>query len=148
MKELYDVGFDEKPGKAELAALKRLYKSIQYPILLEALKQTRRFGGNSIAYTQKIIEQILDADLEIDDFDPDRDITDLLRMVEEEAGEQDELAVKELKAAFVSAVRFWTDLDLVYALRELSGEQDFTLNRFKKVLDTQSWKYDSRDYYV
>ncbi len=142
------MGFDEKPGKVELAALKRLYKSIQYPILLEALKQTQRFGGNSIAYTQKIIEQILDADLEIDDFDPDRDITDLLRMVEEEAGEQDELAVKELKAAFVSAARFWTDLDLVYALRELSGEQDFTLNRFKKVLDTQSWKYDSRDYYV
>ena len=69
-------------------------------------------------------------------------------MVEEEAGEQDELAVKELKAAFVSAARFWTDLDLVYALRELSGELDFTLNRFKKVLDTQSWKYDSRDYYV
>lgn len=148
LKELYGVGFDEKPGKAELAALKRLYKSIQYPILLEALKQTRRFGGNSIVYTQKIIEQILDADLEIDDFDPDRDITDLLRMVEQEAGEQDELAVKELKAAFVSAARFWTDLDLVYALRELSGEQDFTLNRFKKVLDTQSWKYDSRDYYV
>lgn len=143
LKELYYVGFDEKPGNAELAALKRLYKSIQYPILLEALKQTRRFGGNCIAYTQKIIDQILDADLEIDDFDPDRDITDLLRMIEEETFNQDELVVNDLKAAFVSAARFWTDKDLVYALRELSGDQDFTLRKFKKVLETQSWKYEA-----
>ena len=72
-----------------------------------------------------------------------RKIEGLLRLVEEETYDQDELVVDELRGAIVSAARFWADNDLIYALRELSGNQDYRLSELKKALDTQPWKYDT-----
>lgn len=139
LNELYALGFDGKPSKAELAQLKKLQKVVQYPVLLEALKRTKQYGGESIAYTQKIIDQIIEADLEIEDFDPNRDISKLMRMIETEMNGWDNRSIEELKGAFASAAKYWTDSELINTLAELSAYQDFSLTRFHDVLRTQSW---------
>lgn len=75
IEDLYKVGFPDvvNPDKAELAFLKKLVKEYSYELVLYALKRSRVYNGDSVAYVQTIIKGIV-SEIPVDKFTLDQAI--------------------------------------------------------------------------
>ncbi|MCH3962269.1 MAG: hypothetical protein LKE48_09105 [Solobacterium sp.] len=122
MIDLFHVAFDDKPTDSDLSLLCELYHTTQYNNLLAALKTTRKYKANNIAYTKTCIERNHATGDYLDDSQiviPGRKTTWIKSLIDEEFRDASSEERERIIAALQKYSDFYSDHELVDCIRWL-----------------------------
>jgi hypothetical protein len=141
---LYHVGFEEDPSVDELSKLEEMVSKNGYANVLSALKQSRKFHGEGIAYTISIMKNRKG---KAKPFDPDRDISKVIDIISIEADQQGPDQKNELQAAAEDSKKYYTDYEMLMALRSCEVYNAFDAESFCKEIRSQFLERKDESFY-
>jgi hypothetical protein len=131
---LYRVGFEDDPSIDELSKLEDMVSNHGYANVLSALKQSRKFKGKGIAYTISIMNNRKG---KAKPFDPDRDISKVIGIISVEADQLGPDQKNKLQAAAEDLKKYYSDYEMILALRNCEVYNAFDAESFCKEMRNQ-----------
>ena len=121
LEDLFHVGFDKQWTNIEQTQLDIFLKLNDYNTVLCALKEARKRHADNLGYVQTLISQMNNYDYEIkEEVIPGRDISNTIQLFDEDIrgiGIENEEELKELIRYYST---FYSDTEIINALRSMS----------------------------
>ena len=139
--DLFHIGFDREPTLNDISLLSNLYRKCDYSILLSQLKVAKEHNAQSMEYVRSCVsslskEGIVSAEQlpSTEIVDPDRDISKVMNMMAEDFQMMTPDQAEDIKNAIRLSSKYYTDIELLNALRILSTYKVYSGEAFRSFL--------------